>query len=508
MSEADRRFGRRTGRDAEARTEPVFSFGPKRPAREDIGPPRPAARRPIAKPQGQPPIDRDNAEELGAAPGRQQQTGPRAERDRDRPRATPRARRGEDDEGQVEPALHRTEKAMEPRIPDPERPLYHHLFDDLDRRHRGIGWATALASVAVVAIGAVYAWQSFMSRPVPPNLFEPRGLPSTASLTNDTKQLLTTPPFVSPNPASQNPLSQNPAPPAGTPDSQGRAPQAIEQATQDVSSRPEPKSIPSEPPPPPRKTISEAAGDPSGMTPAKNDGAASAPPAAPAPAAPAKTASNPPPAVTTDATPVAPPPPAAKTPAADVATAVPPPPKHESAKREEQRKEAAIDVPKPREPAPAPAQAAPAVNQRAAAPAVAPPARYAGAPANARPQSLNRSAPAAQPRAPQTPPPQEPPSYATRQPPPSPDAGPPPNASDTVTIDGLTYVSGQEPHALGTLGGPPQAAAEPAMPPATPPARPVYARPYTPVDREGGAPLPNDVIMLPNGQLAVPNGAQ
>lgn len=489
MSEADRRFGRRTGRDAEARTEPVFSFGPKRPAREDIGPPRPAARRPIAKPQGQPPIDRDNAEELGAAPGSQQQTGPRAERDRARPRAMPRARRGEDDEGQVEPALHRTEKAMEPRIPDPERPLYHHLFDDLDRRHRGIGWATALASVAVVAIGAVYAWQSFMSRPVPPNLFEPRGLPSTASLTNDTKQLLTTPPFVSQNPASQNPLSQNPAPPAGTPDSQGQAPQATQPAAQEVSSRPEPKSIPSEPPPPPRKTISEAAGDPSGMT-------------------PAKTASNPPPAATTDAAPVTPPP-AAKTPAADVATAVPPPPKHESAKREEPRKEAAIDVPKPREPAPAPAQAAPAVNQRAAAPAVAPPARYAGPPANARPQSLNRGAPAAQPRAPQTPPPpQEPPSYATRQPPPSPDTGPPPNASDTVTIDGLSYVSGQEPHALGTLGGPPQAAAEPAMPPATPPARPVYARPYTPVDREGGAPLPNDVIMLPNGQLAVPNGAQ
>jgi hypothetical protein len=41
-------------------------------------------------------------------------------------------------------------------------------------------------------------------------------------------------------------------------------------------------------------------------------------------------------------------------------------------------------------------------------------------------------------------------------------------------------------------------------PPAPPPA---YApRPYTPTDHEGGAPLPNDVIILPSGQMAVPNG--
>jgi hypothetical protein len=82
-----------------------------------------------------------------------------------------------------------------------------------------------------------------------------------------------------------------------------------------------------------------------------------------------------------------------------------------------------------------------------------------------------------------------------------------------VTVDGVTYINGQEPHALGTLSGPPQAAnSDVPMPPGVP-AMPLQSPPpsrstryYAPADRDGGAPLPDDVIILPNGQMAVPNG--
>ena len=91
-------------------------------------------------------------------------------------------------------------------------------------------------------------------------------------------------------------------------------------------------------------------------------------------------------------------------------------------------------------------------------------------------------------------------------------AGPQPGAPDTVTVDGVTYVNGQEPRSLGTLAGQPQAASnDGTMPPgvSAPPVQsppPGYStRYYAPADRDGGAPLPNDVIILPNGQMAVPN---
>jgi len=82
------------------------------------------------------------------------------------------------------------------------------------------------------------------------------------------------------------------------------------------------------------------------------------------------------------------------------------------------------------------------------------------------------------------------------------DLGPPPNAPDTVTVDGTSFVNGQEPRALGTVGtAPPQSASMNAPPPSAS----AYAmRPYTAVDRNGGAPLPNDVVILPNGQMTVP----
>ena len=137
---------------------------------------------------------------------------------------------------------------------------------------------------------------------------------------------------------------------------------------------------------------------------------------------------------------------------------------------------------------------------------------------------MSREAPAAYPPRPQQLAPQEhPPSVATRSPPPAyaapnaaapADAGAPPHGPNTVTVDGVTYVDGEQPHALGTLNGSPDGSnvAMPASAAPTPlqpasPASPAYSpRPYTPVDRDGGAPLPNDVIILPNGQLAVPNG--
>jgi hypothetical protein len=166
------------------------------------------------------------------------------------------------------------------------------------------------------------------------------------------------------------------------------------------------------------------------------------------------------------------------------------------------------------------------VTQPAAAPAVtAPPPRFGAAQpatpsqANGQPQQLNGNAPAAY-----QPPQQQPAAQQQRQPSFAPmplnaapnnvapgNATPQPSGPDTVTVDGVTYVNGQEPRALGSLSGPPPGSTDSAAPPDLP-TRNVQTAPgsgstryYAPADRDGGAPLPNDVIILPNGQMAVPN---
>ena len=92
---------------------------------------------------------------------------------------------------------------------------------------------------------------------------------------------------------------------------------------------------------------------------------------------------------------------------------------------------------------------------------------------------------------------------------------------DTVTVDGLTYIRGREPQALGTMAEPPPSdpsvsvnAPPPPMPmPAstTPGMTPYQVPDHTPYQspetngRGNQLPLPNDVVILPNGQMAIPN---
>jgi len=455
MSSSNNRFGRRTGRQSdEPRFEPVLSFNPKRPAaREAQGGPAPT---PDRKPQAGLRVDREDAREFGISFGEDDGI----ERDDD---FDPRTRR---------------EKALEQRVPEAQRPLYHHLFDEQENRRGGFGWIAALGSVVVVAVGVVYAWHNFMERPVPANLFEPRGLAAR----NNTGYMTPQQPasntdiganIVSP-PASLAPTQPAPTPPAASDPAPAK----------DVAAVPEPKSVPAEPPPPPKKTISEAAANPGDLGLAANP--------APPPAAPA----------------------AKEQPVTAPAPIVTPPPRREAArpdtpKRDTPRKEASIAPPKPA-PAPAPQDIAPqdtappAVTEHAAAPAVTPPPRRTRTQAAGQTQTRNGPA-----------------GYASTQNQPArryqqPDNdGPPPGASDTVTVDGVNYVNGQEPRALGTLAGPPQAlgsdsVAPPLMPAmAPPPPPPAYTpRPYIPTDHAGGAPLPNDVIILPSGQMALPNSAR
>jgi hypothetical protein len=460
MSSSNNRFGRRTGRqNDDPRFEPVLSFNPKRrgarPAQSEAAPT--GDRKPPAGPR----VEREDAEEFGISFGDEK----RIERDDN---FDPRTRR---------------EKALEPRDTDSERMLYHHLFDDQANRRRGFGWIAALGSVAVVAIGAGYAWYNFMARPAPGNLFEPPGF-----ATRGNNAGYTTPQQPATDAGTGSNIGSPPAPLAATPPTPTDQPPA-----KDIAVAPQPKSAPAEAPLPPKKTISEAAANPGNLDAAANP--------APAPAA-------------------APPaPPAAKQPAAAPAQIVTPPPvapppkretaKTETPKPETPRKEASITPPRPA-PAPAPQNTArqerqdmapPAVTEPAAAPAITPPPRRPRPQATSQPQSLTRNAPADY-----APPPQQQP----RQPD---SVGPAPGTPDTVTVDGVTYVNGQEPRSLGTLGGASQAASnDAAMPPslpAMPPPPPSYAaRPYTPTDHDGGAPLPNEVIILPSGQMAVPSGQQ
>jgi len=149
--------------------------------------------------------------------------------------------------------------------------------------------------------------------------------------------------------------------------------------------------------------------------------------------------------------------------------------------------------------------APPAVTERAAAPAVTPPPRRNRTQAAGQPQPLTRNGPAAYA------PPQNQPARRYQKPD---NDGLPPATSDTVTVDGVNYVNGQEPRALGTLAGQPQplssdTGAPPFAPAMVPPPPPAYTtRPYIPTDHAGGAPLPNDVIILPSGQMALPNSAR
>jgi len=471
MSSSNNRFGRRTDRqNDEPRFEPVLSFNPKRPGtRAAQGEAAPTGNR---KPQAGPRVEREDAEEFGISFGDEQ----RIERDDD---FDPRTRR---------------EKALEQRDTDSEQMLYHHLFDEQENRRRGFGWMAALGSVAVVAIGAAFAWNNFMSRPAPGNLLQPPGF---ASRGNNTGYITPQQPTTADTGSN---IGSTPSPLAATPPAVTPPAPTDQQPAKDIAAAPQPKSVPAEAPPPPKKTISEVAANPGNLGPATNPEPASntAPPA----------------------------PPAAKQPAVAPAQVMTPPPKREAAKTdtaktdtaktdtpkpEAPRKEASLTPPRPA-PAPAPAPqntaprdtAPPAVTQPAAAPAVTAPPRPHRRQATAQPQPLTRDAPAAYAQSPQQQPPLQ------RQQPDN--LGPPPGTPDTVTVDGVTYVSGQEPHSLGTLGGPPQAGSNdaamtpslPAMPPpATPPA--YTARPYTPSDHAGGAPLPNDVIILPSGQMAIPN---
>jgi hypothetical protein len=505
MSSSNNRFGRRTGGQSDnLRSEPSLSFNPKRPgARGTQSDAEPSVTR---TPPSTPRVGRADAAAFGARSGRDAQRDPipsfmRGPSSMQSPEPGLRIERDDAEEFGVErhdedfdPRRAPREKAMEPRIPAADRPLYHHLFDEEEKRGHGFGWAAALGSVVVIVVGAAYAWHNFMSRPAPGNLFDQPGI---ASRGPDTGYTTPTQPTDNADNGAGNGLDTGSTASTGTTPSPSTAvtpPDLSAPPTRDVAVAPQPKDVPAEPPPPPKKTISEAAANPGNLGPP---------------------VTSPPPSATQQA--VAP---------APVLT--PPAPKHETPKREAPRKEAAITPPKP---APAPVQhdtAPPAVTQPAAAPAEsAPPPRRHRLQATGQPQQLDRSAPTAYPEPAYPPSQQQPsqqqqqPSFATRSPPPTdvaPDNGgqnnasPQPGSPDTVTVDGVTYVNGQEPHSLGTLSDQPPAASDAPMPPAAPsspaPSQPPSTRYYAPADHDGGAPLPNDVIILPNGQMAVPNGQQ
>ncbi|HWE73572.1 MAG TPA: hypothetical protein VG328_10470 [Stellaceae bacterium] len=509
MSSSNNRFGRRTGEQSDdLRSEPSLSFNPKRPGARDAqaGADSSVTRTPPSAPR----VGRADAAGFGARSGRDAQRDPIPSFMRGR-EPGPRVDRDDAEEFDVErhdegfnPRAPR-EKAMEPRTPAADRPLYHHLFDDADKRGHGFGWAAALGSVVILIVGGAYAWHNFMARPAPGNMFDTPSIASRGPSTGYTTPAQPTDSADNAASAGLNAGSTASTPsPGSAPAPSPSTPPVTTPPTRDVAVAPQPKDIPAEPPPQPKKTISEAAANPGNLGP-----------------------------------PVTPPPTATQ-PAVAPAPVVTPPPKREPPKREAPRREAAITPPKP---APAPVQqdfapqdvAPPAATQPAAAPALtaAPPRRYRPQ-ASGQPQQLNRNnAPAAYPPPPpqqfQQQPQQPPPNFATRSPPANlaPDNGgqytrapnygaapndgsPQPGSPDTVTVDGVTYVSGQEPHSLGTLAGQPQDASSDApMPPAVPampaPSRPPATRYYAPSDHDGGAPLPNDVIILPNGQMAVPD---
>jgi hypothetical protein len=323
------------------------------------------------------------------------------------------------------------------------------LYMPPPRRRPGVLAAKSIAVVGILALIGVYAWHRYA-----PVIGE---TPSTAE-------------DVLPALAQPQPLSST---------TYG-APNQSSLPTQDVA----PAPVAQTPHPP----------TPSAPTPQPS------PPAAAANPPPQPVASAPPPAPTQVVNPA--PKPVASTPAPQAPVAAAPPlapPKHDTVKRKTPRNDASLDQSTPRDRAalpptpPAPAQAN-----------VAPPPPAAAAPiATGRPRPLNQSAPPPQREA--ALPPQAPPSSS------APDNGPA-TGPNTVSVDGVTYVNGQEPRALGTVGDANAPAANTAAPPAFAPAQPTAAdtmRPYVPRETNNDVtPLPNDVIILPNGQMAVPSAQQ
>lgn len=387
------------------------------------------------------------------------------------------------------PARPRFEATQRPAVADADRPLYLYMPPDAKRGHAAFGWIT-LAALGVIAVAGGYAWH-LHNAPAP-------ALPQDTGYLTPPGADQGSPPDLAPTQplATGNGAAPTPAMPAAA------APAAIAPppAAQAIATPPTPKSVPSEAPPPPRKTISEAASETAGH----------------APAPPPERAAH------------------------DLATAVPQPVKHEAPRTETPRKDTALELPKPHIEAPThderPARVEAPTHVETPAPAVATtaapvltppraivpppvPQTFSGPAATGAPLPLSgAAAPAYQNQnataAPVLHMPQQAPAASLA---PAPDASQPPaagtNGTNTVTVDGVTYVNGEQPHALGTLNGPPPAtdASVPPLPtvsvPSTP--QPLSATPYTPPsDSSSVAPLPNDVIIQPNGQMTVPSGQQ
>jgi hypothetical protein len=187
-------------------------------------------------------------------------------------------------------------------------------------------------------------------------------------------------------------------------------------------------------------------------------------------------------------------------------------------------------------PAPAPQAAAPAVAPAAASPPVKQPAMTQPpphTPALATPQPQPQPPPQPQPQAHRATPRRDDDTLANLPPSRDPEvlrqqreAGaatdatanplPQPAAPDAATSDDLGYVDGQQPRPRGTIdeAAPvatdaptplaPQQAVQSAPPSDNATASNAGLRPYTPA--WNGAPLPNDLVILPNGQMMVPAG--
>ena len=377
---------------------------------------------------------------------------------------TPRSdsRRARDDsDDHAGPRLGRGAKKSGPTIDTADRPL--HLSEDASRSGGAFGWLVLVVVVAVV--GAGYAW----------HVYTP-GTSSSAPV-----QGYTTPAEPASNTAATTPTSPPPAQALGAAGQITPTPTApvSEAATQTIGTAPTPKSLPPSPPEPPRKTISDAA--------AEHPLTTTTPPAAATPATPPPNAK--PAAPRKDSSLDLPKPRAAATPAPPMPNLPPP-------------TQAATPAPAPTQQAPT--QQAIAVPQTSSGPAAtgAPqPLGGAAAPPGQSTQSFNLT-PFLRPQAPAS----TTTAPTTTASAPAATATPVPG-TNSVTVNGITYVDGQQPQALGTINAPtPDTANAPtSLAPTLPPAQPANtARPYTPSD--SSAPLPNDVIIGPNGQMSVPSG--
>jgi hypothetical protein len=381
----------------------------------------------------------------------------------------------DDGDGRAAPRLGRSAKKAGPTIEAADRPL--HLSEDASRGgSRIFGWVALVA--VLLAVGGVYAWHVYTPTPSAPvqGYTTP---PQPGSNTADTSAG-NPPPAQSLGAAGQVTTPSATSPAATTPPN--------EPAAQSVATAPTPKSLPATPPEPPRKTISDAA------------------------AAHPLTTTTPP-------------------------SVAPVPPKHDDAKRDETkheavkhdaakpeppRKDASLELPQPL-PKPAasaeppmptlPPPARHATVTPPAAPSMPVPQTFSGPAASGRPLPLTGAATPANPSPDQN---QNTaaavaptPSLVPLLHPPAPPAnGTPVPGTNTVTVNGVTYVNGEQPHALGSLSEPAPAATSAPTPLAPTPAAPSApaTTPYLPPSNS--APLPNDVIIGPNGQMTVPTGQQ